>query len=443
MSPDSVSLEQHAADELKRLITPGATCLVAVSGGPDSLALLDLLHRSATGDSYTVVVGHVDHGIHPESAWVAEQVAAAAGSRNLPFHLRHLGLGAGTSETRARVARRAALVELAAEASASAIVLAHHADDQAETVLLRLLGGSGPAGLAGMAPRHGVWVRPLLQVRRDTLRRYLASRGLSEWTDPANSDPRHLRSWLRVAIIPGLRDRLPDIVDRLNRAGRQAAEARRAWGQVPELLSGLDVRAMRRGISVAAPVLQGYRSPLRHAVLAALGRRIGVLLGARRLAALDQLIEGQSGGVVTLAKAIRAELAFGRLTLSVVDERVPDPVALVAGRTVVLGDAQLAVANECAGATVRAGWSTALVPGNYIARTWRPGDRIRPLSGAGSRAVSVLFREARVSPLRRRTWPVVVTGDDATIVWVPGICRADVAVPAEEDEAWRVECAFS
>ncbi len=442
MSPESESLAKRVAAELTQLVSPGATCLVAVSGGPDSLALLDLLQLGAARHGCALAVGHVDHGIHPDSGRVAEQVAAAARARDLSFHLRHLALGAGSSETRARVARRAALVALAAESGASVIVLAHHADDQAETVLLRLLRGSGPAGLAGMAARNGPWIRPLLGIRRTELAAHLSRRGLVPWTDPANSDPRHLRSWLRTEIMPLLADRLPDVTERLNRAGFQAAEARRGWGQVPEVLSGLDVRPVRRGISVAAPLLQGYRSPLRHAVLAALGRRIGLLLGARRLAALDRLLDGQSGGVVALAGRFRAELAFGRLTLSEVDE-LPDPVPLVVGGTVRLGSAELMVGNARAGAMSRDGWSTALVPGRYVARTWRAGDRIRPLGGTGSRAVAVLFREARVSPMRRRVWPVVTTGDDATIVWVPGICRADVGVPAEDDEAWCVECAFS
>jgi tRNA(Ile)-lysidine synthase len=442
MSPENEPLEKRVAAELMQLVSPGTTCLVAVSGGPDSLALLDLLHLGAANHGCALAVGHVDHGIDPDSGQVAEQVAAAARSRHLGFHLRHLSLDAGSSETRARVARRAALVELAVEARASAIVLAHHADDQAETVLLRLLRGSGPAGLAGMAPRNGLWVRPLLGIRCIDLVAHLSMRGLVPWTDPANSDRRHLRSWLRTEIMPLLASRLPDVTERLNRAGSQAGEARRGWGQVPEFLSGLDVQPVQHGISVAAPLLRGYRSPLRHAVLAALGRRIGLLLGARRLAALDRLLDGQSGGVIALAATFRAELAFGRLTLMEI-AAAPGPVPLVAGRTVRLGSAELAVGNARAGAMSRGGWSTALVPGKYVARTWRAGDRIRPLGGTGSRAVAVLFREARVSPMRRKVWPVVTTGDDATIAWVPGICRADVGVPAEDDEAWCVECAFS
>src|ERR1019366_1160190 len=144
---------------------------------------------------------------------------------------------------------------------------------------------------------------------------HLAVRGLPAWVDPANSDPHHLRSWLRMGLLPTLQARLPDVVERLNRSAAQAAGGRRAWAEVTELLPALDVQRFQRGISVAAPVLQGYRSSLRHAVLAALSRHVGVLLGERRLAVLDRLLQGQSGGEVTLAGALPAELAFGRLTV--------------------------------------------------------------------------------------------------------------------------------
>ncbi len=437
----AVPLEQRVAAELRRLVPRGVTCVVAVSGGPDSLALLDLLYRGMAQHQHELIVAHVDHGIHPGSSAVAQLVATAAAERQLPFEVVRLQLGAGASETRARRARRAALRGVAARSGAAAIVLAHHADDQAETVLLRLLRGSGPAGLAGMAGRHGPWMRPLLGVRRTELAAYLASRGLSAWEDPANIDPQHLRSWLRIAVLPTLAERLPDVVLRLTRSASQAAEARTAWQELLPSLSGLDPIRVDHGISVAAPVLQGYRSALRHAVLAALGRQIGVLVGVRRLAALDRLLAGHSdGGAVTLAARFRAELAFGRLTLYQIERAASEVVALVPGESATLGNWRFETRIEPALPATRAGWIVGLWPGTYAVRQWRQGDRIRPLGGTGSRSVAVLLREARVPPARRAAWPVMVNADDATIVWVPGICRADAGAPPEGTEAWRVEC---
>ena len=437
------TLQQRVSLQLARLVPPPATCLVAVSGGPDSLALLDLLDRARGVHGSALLVAHVDHGIHPDSVRVAAMVEAEAQRRGLTFHCCNLSLGAAASETRARVARRAALTELAAVVSADAILLAHHADDQAETILLRLLRGSGPAGLAGMAPRQGIWVRPLLGVRRAELVQHLESHGQTGWADPANSDTRHLRSWLRSAIVPVVVARLPDAIERLGRSAGLAAESRRAWDEVLEGIPGLLLENSGRGISVAAPLLQGYRSALRHAVLAAIGRRIGVLLGERRLAAIDSLVERHSGGSIALDGRWRAELAFGRLTFYRDRDESSAPVMLAPGNRTTVGEAEFVVKVGRAGAATRNGWTTALVPGKYVVRTWRAGDRVRPLGGSGSRPATVLFREAKISPARRHRWPVVVSEDDATIVWVPGICRADVAIPAEGDEAWRVECAFT
>src|ERR1051326_6114137 len=124
--------------------------LLAVSGGGDSVALLDIFSEVAGELGLEIAVAHVDHGIAPESAQVAEQVAALALKYRLPVHVRSLALGRDASETLAREGRYRVLRELQRELTAEYIVTAHHADDQVETVLFRFLRGSAPAGLAGI-----------------------------------------------------------------------------------------------------------------------------------------------------------------------------------------------------------------------------------------------------------------------------------------------------
>ena len=296
-----------------------------------------------------------------------------------------------------------------------------------------------------MAARRGPWIRPLLDVPREALAEYLAWRGLTAWQDPANANPRHLRSWLRAEIMPRLVNRLPDLVAKLGEAGEQAAAARMAWDAIPALVPSVEQVVTARGISVAAPSLRGYRSELRHAVLAALGRRFGVPLGARRLAALDRLLLGRRGvGVVRLSGRLEAELSSARLTFQrVASAGVSAGVILEPGSDAVVGEVRIKVVAAVAAGAERSGWGTTLAPGRYVARTWRPGDRIRPLGGRGSRAVGVLFREARISPQRRGRWPVIASSDDATIVWVPGICRSGSRIPVPGTEALHVECAFT
>lgn len=435
------SLVERVGALFDALAPTGATCLIAVSGGPDSLALLNLLHRSASHHRRPLVVGHIDHGISEESALVADAVAEAAATRSVPFCSHRLELGPTASETRARTARRASLRALAAEVGAQCIVLGHHADDQAETVLLRLLRGSGPAGLAGMAARAGLWLRPLLSISREELAEHLRLEGISAWQDPANDDPRHLRSWLRGEVMPLLRNRLPDVTSRLLATARQAAEARRAADRLPELLESLGFRAESRGFSVAAPPLWGYRSEVRRAVLAALGRRLGVPLGERRLGAIERLA-GKQRGRVRLAEGLEAELFDGRLTFNRMVPPAP-PQQVAAGCNVWLGAAHCTASDAAAGSLSRRSWETSLTTGEYQARAWRRGDRIRPLGGEGSRSVAVLLREARVPPSDRPGWPVVTTLDGATIVWVPGICRADACIPEPGTKALNVECTLS
>src|SRR5690349_5224765 len=244
-------------DQLHALALPPGRALVAVSGGPDSVALLDLLHRTGEAHRQTLIVAHFDHGIHPASPHVAAGVRALAERYGLRYEEGRGALGPEARETGARAARYAWL-ELNRERSGSDLVFtAHHADDQAETVLMRVLAGSGPAGLAGMKVRSGSLVRPLLPFRRTAILRYVRAQRLTVWLDPANQDPRHFRSWLRVELLPLLRARVP-VEDTLLRVAGHAARERAAWDALLDVLSGLDFRREIDGFSVAAGPLTGY-----------------------------------------------------------------------------------------------------------------------------------------------------------------------------------------
>jgi tRNA(Ile)-lysidine synthase len=436
------ALVERVAERLDRLAPPDAPVVLAVSGGPDSLAMLDLLARGAALHRRTLVVGHVDHGIDPSSATVAESVRVFAESLGVATLARTLRLGADATETTARRARRGALRSIARECGAGAIALGHHRNDQVETVLLRCLAGSGPHGLAGMAPRRGIWVRPMLDVDPRVLHDYLATRGLSGWQDPANADPRHLRSWLRIVALPLLRERIVGLDGAVLRVAGHAGENRVAWNQLLEELDELELQVDRGTISVAAPPLRRYRSAVQAAVLSALGRRLGVTLGAHRLAAVRQvLLSERSGALVALGPRCEAELSFDRLVLrrpvQVIDGmELPEQGELRAGDrlfTVRLGRADRPAVRGAAGTLLR--------PGRYRVRSWRAGDRIRPLGGTGSRSVAELFKEARVPAGSRRGWPLLVSADDdATVVWVPGICRSGSHLPESGKDAMDVEC---
>jgi tRNA(Ile)-lysidine synthase len=433
---------------LATLPLPRGRALVAVSGGPDSAVLLDLLRRSADLHGLELVVAHFDHGISPASAEVAAAVRALAASHGLAFECGRGRLGPGAGETVARAARYAWLESARVSQGAHSVFTAHHADDQVETILMRLLAGSGPAGLAGMASVRGTLVRPLLPFRREALARYAREAGLAVWIDPANHDPRHLRSWVRCELLPGLRARLPAIDAALARAGSQAARDRAAWDAVLEVLPGLELCSEADGISVAGASLAGYDSGLAETVLMAVARRAGCRLGparAERLLALAR--RGGSGVVVPLGGEWKAELAFGRLRLlrSPADERLaPAEAWSLHGESGegAWGGWRIRWSREPAPELqARDGLSAWFAPEALSVRRWLPGEKVRPLAGVGRRLIVRCFQDARIPRTRRGEWPVLARQDD--VVWIPGVCRSDALLPARGTEALRVDAEYA
>jgi tRNA(Ile)-lysidine synthase len=425
---------------LASLALPSGPALVAVSGGLDSIVLLDLLHRTEH-PGRELVVAHADHGIHPESASVARSVAAFATGLGLRCEVGRLELGAGAGETSAREARYGWLFALRERLGAALVFTAHHADDQAETVLMRALEGSGPAGLAGIAAVSGVLVRPLLPFRRQSLARHAREHRLPVWVDPANSDPAHLRSWVRCELLPAIRKRLPEVDDRLRRLGTQAARERAALEAVLDLLPGLEPRAEEGGISVAAAPLAAYDSALAQTVIIAAARRSGFPMGPGRAARAWRLaLAGVSGREVTLGGGWRAELAFGRL-------RIVRPAGGPAGGVLPLagdrgegrwGRWRIAwrpdTAPERQDRSSHTAW---FIADGLVVRSWLPGDKVRPLAGAGRRLVVRCFQDARVPRRSRTEWPVLAVPD--AVVWIPGVCRSDALLPPAGAEALRVD----
>jgi tRNA(Ile)-lysidine synthetase-like protein len=392
-----------------------------------------------------LVVAHVDHGIHPDSGRVAERVRELADGYGLQFEGGRLQLGPAAGETAARQERYGWLHATRLRVGAQYIVAAHHADDQVETVLMRVLEGSGPAGLAAMAPVNGCLVRPLLPFRRSNLLRYLEDTGLQAWLDPANADPRHLRSWIRTELLPLLRKRLADVNTHLERVGTQAARDRAAWDAVLDALPGLDLQVEPEAISVAASALESYDSALAQTVVLAAARRIGCRLGPSRVGRIFALLKSDvSGARVPLGARWTAELTFGRLRLAA-DESAPgaDAWTLEGGR----GEGawgrwhfrwERATAPELQDRTGLSAWFT---PDSLTVRSWAPGEKLKPLGGSGRRLIVRCFQEVRVPRSRRASWPVLAQNDG--VIWIPGVCRSDARVPARGTEALRVDAEYA
>lgn len=434
-------LPERFAGTLQRLGVTDRAVVLAVSGGPDSLAMLELTATVAAPLRLCPVVAHFDHGIQDGSGRVAESVRAHAARAGFPFRAAAGQLGPAASETKARTARHPWLEQVATE-TGGPILTAHHQEDQVETQVMRFLEGSGPLGLAGMAEVRGQWVRPLLGAARAELAAYLTERRISAWDDPSNRDPRHLRAWVRVVLLPLLSDRFPRLRDNLRAARDGFEENRLAWGEVAEVLPELDLAVESDGASVAANGLNGYSSAVIRTLLRSVGRRCGIAMGAGELDRVQALIrKGHTGQLVDLNGGAGAALSFGRIRLfrplghlAGYDAPVPAaPGAMTAG-----GWRFETAEDACPMGLDRTSFSTWLPVGTAARiRSWRSGDRIRPLGGRGSRLVVRCMQDTKVSRHLRPSWPVVEIAGE--VIWVPGVCRAESAIPVPGTEAVRID----
>lgn len=427
----------------QRLFPESGEALVAVSGGADSVALLDLLNGFARELGLSLVVAHVDHGISSNSRTVGQSVGVLAKKYALPFEVTELKLGPDATETEARRGRYAWLRDLQKSRGARYLVTAHHEDDQVETIVLRSLHGSAPSGLAGIrAKSRGGLVRPLLPFSRQELAEYAGARGLPVHDDPANRDPRHLRSWVRSTLLPLLQDRLGTRVRRdLVAKGKHAARDTRAWDQVLDLVPDLALDVQPNSFAVARGVLCGYDNALSVAVLRAAARRVGLVLGPARARRVIALAQRPSGRRLQLGDGWSAEVAFDRLSVSreakvacALERVFPSGERGLA----LFGEFQIRWAPEAAPARIdRATWTTWIDSAAFEVRALDRGDSLVPLGGVGHRPVRRLLMEARVPRSERTRYPVVTRGD--TILWVPGICRSAAGVPAPGTRAVRLD----
>lgn len=236
----------------------GAGLVVAVSGGPDSLALADVLASLRAELDLRLLVVAVDHGLRPESSDEVRQVAEFCAARGLAFEgVRVTVAGEGGLQAAAREARYGVLEDAATRhfGPGGLVATAHHADDRAETVLLRLLRGTSLEGLGVLAPREGRRIRPMIRARRADVLLHCERHELHPAHDPSNEDPRFLRTRVRREVLPLLTELSPGIVPCLNGL---ADEAQRLGG--PTGLSREQRRQLRdalerpeRGLDLPLP----------------------------------------------------------------------------------------------------------------------------------------------------------------------------------------------
>jgi tRNA(Ile)-lysidine synthase len=433
------------------MIVPGDAVLVAVSGGPDSMALMHLLAARAPAWQLRLGIAHLDHGLRPESAQDADFIRRLAAGMGVALHIERVevrelqGRWRLSVEAAGRKARYRFLRAAADRHGYGRVALAHHADDNAETLLLNLLRGGGRRGLAGMPPvREGRWIRPLIGATRRDIREYLERHHLPSLTDPTNADNAFLRNRIRQQLIPLLeRDYQPAVRAVLHRSA-EVLRDEEDWieAQICPLFDQVTRFRQPGRVSLAASVLAGFAPAVRRRIVRAALRCVkedlhriafvhieGMLALAERTndagplhlpdgvrvqrrGDLLEITRGEAGrgrerpaapcgdyiytldgcGVITVSET------GDRIALSAVErEAIVDPAA--AGPLIAFLDADA-------------------VEFPLIVRNFRPGDRFAPLGAGGTQKLKKFFIDAKVPRGQRRRWPLLISR--GRVLWVAG-----------------------
>lgn len=311
---------RRAVREALADLPAGSLALVALSGGPDSLALAAAAGFEAPRLGLRVGAVIVDHGLQGDSAAVAERAAEAARALGLdPVRVVRARVeGSGGPEAAARTARYAALEAVAVELGAAAVLLGHSLDDQAETVLLGLARGSGTLSIAGMAAVVGLYRRPLLGIRRAVLARACADQGLEPWSDPHNSDERFARVRVRRRILPLLDEHLDaGVVEALARTAEIAREDAEALDRMVDEVAEELVALEEGGCSLPVAWLAANPAALRHRLIRLVARaEFGAALSRAQTLEVARLATDWHGQGAVHLPGIRVERTAGRIVFT-------------------------------------------------------------------------------------------------------------------------------
>lgn len=384
------------------LVRAGEPLLVLLSGGADSVCLLDVALRLGA----EVSALHVDHGLRADSADDADFCRRICDAAGVSLVVERVSIEAASGAGNVQAEARERRYELAERHARGHYATAHTASDQAETVLYRLAVSPGRRALLGMEPRRGRLVRPLLAVTRDEVRDHCRAHGLEWREDPSNSDVRFARARVRHELLAALRELNPA-------AERTIAETAAALREEHELLEALGaLAASDEPLSLAA--LRELPPALARIVLR---QAAGGVALSRRDAERILALPDTGTAAVELPGGLRAVAEYGALRFDGgAAASQPDPVSLPVPGEVRFGEWTVSAASGGDGDALL---DRSVIRGALTVRAWRQGDRMRPAGLGGTKTLQDLFTDRKVPRERRATIPVVEA--DGEIAWVAGV----------------------
>jgi len=450
----------------RRLLKGVSRVGAAVSGGADSIALLELLREICPDRGLELRAYHLNHRLRGEASDADERFVQEVAERlEVPLEVRSVDVAALAEESgwnledAGRRARYQFFGERIADGTVDVVATGHHLDDQAETVLFRVLRGGGSSAPAGIRDRRepGI-VRPLLDLDRAELRAYLRERSIEWREDLSNQDPRWARNRIRRDLLPQLeRDWNPNLSRALARNARIAADEEDYWSAETERLLKHLVRDAGGDWFLDVRELRDLHPAVERRLWRALAARVrGDLSGfdADHVERLRGLVRRQEGAGAAELPGLVAERSFDTVRVSAcangqlpVEDRaeiaVEPPAELPApdGRTSIrlerfrLGSEIESYTNRYRSGRFCSGPAWDRFGGQVRLRSWRPGDRFNASSSESGRKVKELFHQARIPSWDRAGWPVLAASNGAReqLIWMRGFGVAREFQPGADD----------
>jgi tRNA(Ile)-lysidine synthase len=423
-----------------KMLAKGDSVLVALSSGPDSVAMLHLLLSLKVDLDIRLAAAHLDHAIRPDSAKDREFCRTLCQKVKIRFHSKRIDIS-GLSRRRklsieetGRIARYDYFESLAAKYGYTKIATGHTLDDAAETVIFNITRGSGLQGLAGIPAVRGNIIRPLIDCEKSELLTFLDNNSIEYLSDPSNATMAYSRNKIRNAVIPSLVDINPAALKNIARFSEIVAEELEYIRASSVSAYNLAVlRADKAKIVLDLELLDRYHKSLRKKVVdEAVRRLIGTSSGLpssvfeRALGILD----GKSGGKAPLVPGIYIEKSEGRVAIGRnsirqrgVKLKVPGTIALPASGAVLRTSVKPRDAVTKFDISNRSAYLDKQKTKEPKVRFWRTGDKIRPLGMRGHRLLSDIFIDKRIPEFDRGSIPLVVSG--GRIAWIAGVMVSD------------------